>query len=481
MTSRPGVRSRLARPGFAGAIAVMLVAIGAAVPATTVEARAGVTAGAHWAASQAPLPKNASRSAIGGAQIQAIDCASARFCVAVGYYNTSLGQEGLILTKSGGKWQATQAPIPAGAFHNPEVRLTSVSCPSAGNCLAVGRYLLANDAAAVGLLLTDSAGSWKARRAPDPANTYTGRTYSSAVDLNSAYCPAASTCVVAGTYTSKKLSEQGLLLTYSKKNWITKEAPISGANLVSISCASSTSCAAVGAVPDPYNDYFTLGVVVAGFGTKWAAGKAPLNGTPPTTSSSGLQSVFCTHESCTAAGHFTPPGGSTPDELLVMAGKGADWSATEIQPPASGAGLTSPDQVACPSASTCVFGADYYGSGPTVEAILTKTSAWSTELLKTPVKSYTFGPANALACASVKSCTVVGEYLYGYPTKTHPMIQQGFGTSWKGLLPPLPANGKNSQQAQLNDVSCPTATSCIAVGFYDTGGRDAGLLISESG
>jgi hypothetical protein len=477
---RPGVRPQYA----ALIIAAILPAAPGIVPVAAAGASARVTSAAHWIASQAPLPRNAWISIPGfGAQLDAIDCPSVRYCVAAGYYTpkNGAGQEGLILTRNGGKWTAVEAPLPAGAARKPLVELTSVSCPSAKMCLIAGRYNTGNGAAAAGLLITGSGKSWKARRAPVPPNTYTGTAYSSAVTLKAAYCPNTKTCVVAGTYYAKDLYQEGLLLTYTKGVWVPEEAPIEQANLMSISCTSSTSCAAVGYVPDPDNDTFPLGVVVAGFGRKWAAGKAPLNGSPPATSQSDLESVACTSRGCTAAGNFIPAGGTTPDELLAMNGKGISWFAAEHLLRESSFAGPGQVRVACPDTSTCVFGAVYTGADvdQSVAAILSKSSTWAFGFLRPPAKADFFTQLNALVCNSARSCTAVGQY--HTPGGWRPMIQQSTNDSWKGPVVPLPPNGRDTAEGDLYAVSCPAAGNCVAAGFYiSDDSAYEGLLLTES-
>src|SRR5262249_16871578 len=128
------------------------------------------------------------------------------------------------------------------------------------------------------------------------------------------------------------------------------------------------------------------------------------------------------------------------------------------------------------------------------------------------------GPAGAvqtildgLSCTSATSCTAVGTY---YPRPTPgvgylPLAEHWDGTPWAihptplpppSPLPPRPARGAaplpgaehghgprgplqpppppaGSPQAQLSAVSCASATSCTAVGFYyvDAGGNSGPL------
>jgi hypothetical protein len=496
MTSWPSNHRRRARPWSAAAVVTVtlsaVVAAVAAVPGLAKAApvaHAGLAAPAatatHWTAAEAPLPKNGASLQGYGAEIAAISCPTTKNCVAVGYYTDKSGQqEGLILSKSGTKWTATEAPLPSGTAHNPNVTLTSVSCPSAKMCLIVGRYALSNGAADAGLLLTGSGTSWKGRKAPAPGNIYAGKEYSTAVTLVSAYCPKANTCVAAGTYNDNKILTQGLLLTYTKNAWTAAEAPISQANLRSISCVSATSCTAVGVIPDPYDpDFQTYGIVVTGFGKQWAVAKAPVNGAAPQTSSADLQSVACTTADCTAVGDFVPAGGTDPDEMLLMDGKGTAWSAVERQLP----GDTTTDfesqffHVACVNkTNVCEFTAEYVDGSDTIWAALRLAGSWSTSELKPPSKSEQIETISGLACASATSCAAVGAYVAGYPATYRPMIQQSDGTAWKAPAVPLPANGRNTIDSRLAAVSCPSTTGCVAVGYYDWEAADEGLILTES-
>ena len=95
------------------------------------------------------------------------------------------------------------APLPANAASDPDVLANSVSCASAGTCTAVGRYT-DSSGNLQGLLLTWTAGTWRAAKAPLPAGA------------------AASAAV--GNYTDSSGARQGLLVTQTSRT-IAGEAP----------------------------------------------------------------------------------------------------------------------------------------------------------------------------------------------------------------------------------------------------------------
>src|SRR5207245_931441 len=128
--------------------------------------------------------------------LHSVSCPSAGNCSAVGHYHDGAGHEqGVLLSESAGAWAAgVEATPPAGAATDPVVNLVSVSCASAGNCSAVGSY---HDGANhfQGLLLTESAGTWAAGLAPPlPAGAATDP----GVTLGSVSCPSAGNCSAVG-------------------------------------------------------------------------------------------------------------------------------------------------------------------------------------------------------------------------------------------------------------------------------------------
>ena len=92
-------------------------------------------------------------------------------CVAVGSYKDASNDSwGVIDTLSGGHWTSMEAPLPADAVTgtNEESFLKTVSCPSVGDCVAVGGYKNGSGAL-VGAIDTLSGGRWSSAPAPQPA------------------------------------------------------------------------------------------------------------------------------------------------------------------------------------------------------------------------------------------------------------------------------------------------------------------------
>src|SRR5207253_3032994 len=165
--------------------------------------------GGVWAAGvEATLPAGAATDP--DVSINSVSCASAANCSAAGSYIDSAGyQQGVLLTESGGVWApGIEATLPAGATANPIVSLRSVSCPSAGNCGAVGGYR--DSSGGEGMLLTESGGAW----APGiEATLPAGAAASPVGSLGSVSCPLAGDCSAAGSH----IDSPGRRLTVLKR------------------------------------------------------------------------------------------------------------------------------------------------------------------------------------------------------------------------------------------------------------------------
>ena len=221
-----------------------------------------------WATGvEASLPANA--ATIPYVQLDQVSCASPGSCTAVGTYDDSSGNvQGLLLTETSGKWAiGAEASLPANAgsggtgINKLIPQVDAVSCASAGNCAAVGSYP-DTSAHQQGLLLTETAGTWAtAVEAPLPANNNT-RSSDSYFVISSVSCGSAGNCTAVGRYKDSSGQVQGLLLTETSGRWATGvEAPLPAnatANpyvaLDSVSCPSAGTCAAVGDYVDSADD-----------------------------------------------------------------------------------------------------------------------------------------------------------------------------------------------------------------------------------
>jgi hypothetical protein len=81
-----------------------------------------------------------------------------------------------------------------------------------------------------------------------------------------------------------------------------------------------------------------------------------------------------------------------------------------------------------------------------------------------------------VACTSASSCTTVGYYNNGTVEQT--LIEQWNGTAWTIVTSPDTSTSENNE---LYGVACTSASSCTAVGFYETGTNDQTLIEQWNG
>ena len=209
--------------------------------------------GTSWAPIEAPAPGPGGDP--GGAGLESVACA-ATVCAAAGVYSDGSAAFGLLVSGSGSTWTAAEAPLPADAGADPSPTFTSMTCPAASACVAVGNYFDSSGSpgSMQGLLLTGLGSSWTVAKAPLPA----GAASNPDVQLTSVACGSISACVVTGSYTVSSSSEPGVLLTGTGSSWTIVSPPVPAnanpANQTAFfyagACPSASTCVIAGAYTD---------------------------------------------------------------------------------------------------------------------------------------------------------------------------------------------------------------------------------------
>lgn len=297
--------------------------------------------GAAWSPAPAPLPG-------GGGQVASIVCASARSCVAVGYTSATGAPDDehpLVATWDGAAWS-----VAAVAGVGARGTLQSVACAAASSCVAVGTTYTGTAGHRSTLAVAGSGRTWSVVPSPGQGTDSW---------LNAVSCVGPASCVAVGMWsdvdpTDEEPGSSTLVETWNGSAWSIVPSPDPGTGgegaLLSVSCASPTSCVAVGsysAVDNPYRaEYATLAETWNG--TAWS-----LAATPSPSNRAVLRSVACTSPtSCLAVGAYETGGYAGNSQPLVESWNGTAWS-VEGAPP-TGPGSRELDAVACMSATACV-------------------------------------------------------------------------------------------------------------------------------
>ena len=454
---------------------------GSAVPASTW--RAGV---------DAVLPANAATGTNRNVSLNSVSCASAGNCSAVGWYRTkSSGEEGLLVSEHGGRWAAgIEAGLPSNAatVKDQGVSLNSVSCASAGNCIAVGSY--DDSSGGEGVLLAETAGKWRTGvEATLPATAVVTHQFAS---LNSVSCSSPGYCSVVGRYTDAS-GGQALLLTESAGTWGTgveaalpanarQTDPVAG--LGSVSCSSAGNCSAVGSYVDSSGNGPAL-LMTETRGT-WGTGvEAVLPANAATTGQFvGLRSVSCASAgNCTAVGNYNT---EISDDGVLLTETDGQWSpGVKALLPANGAPQDQIDlnDVSCPTSTGCAAVGDYVDRAGNIRSLVLNRTAgkWSRGLeVALPANAIRtagnqLGGLNSVSCTSAGNCTAVGGYWTTGRAGDGLFVTEIHGGWTSGVEAVLRRNAPYG--GYLTSVSCASAGHCSAAGGYQ---QAQGLLFSSS-
>jgi hypothetical protein len=154
---------------------------------------------------------------------------------------------------------------------------------------------------------------------------------------------------------------------------------------------------------------------------------------------------------------------------LVERWNGSRWSiqTTPGIPNHKGAELGA---VACPGWNACVAVGYQPRRGPLAERW--NGSRWSIQAIPTPSRT---SELDGVSCTSAKTCTTVGVYDNRSAGVALTLAERWNGSRWYIQHTPNPKRA--SQGSSLSDVSCPSPTTCTAIGGYTTGQRN--LFLAE--
>jgi hypothetical protein len=428
-----------------------------------------------WASgTEAPLPANAASSGQ-AVSLTSVSCPVVLQCVAGGYFLDSNGvHDALLLSQSFLSWSATEASLPSGALTTSTSEIEQISCPSAGNCGAVGLYA---DASGTEFALeAESSGSWTPTEFSPPSTM----SPSPVGHVDAASCPSATTCLAVGSYTDSSSHTQGLILSETAGTWSSSTAPLSSStaanpsvSLAALSCASATSCVAVGDYRDGSN--YLQGLVETDSSGTWTASEAPVPSGAATNPYLELTAVSCSSStSCTAIDAYEDSSSHWQADLLTD--NGGTWSASEVTMPTNAQQLN-PISLACSSSSSCVAGASYVDTSYNGQVMLLTDSSGSGTAISAPTPSgaathpFFTNSLDSVACASSTSCIGVGTY-EDSSGNAWALIETDTSGSWSAAKAAVPSGAATNPSAALAALTCPSATSCLAVGTYNNSSSD---------
>ena len=452
--------------GLAGALATSAAAAGLWRPGATgpgtwrpvrtpaaslrLPAAAPAAAGSPWRVQQTPNP------VIPNGVLDAISCASPGTCIAVGGYENRAGaQVPLAQARTSAGWRILAAAAPRGAVYT---NLFGVSCTATDACTAVGYY---TDGALHIHPLAEvwTGASWKIQPVPSPA----GHPLS---EFFAVSCTSARACTAVGAQTDTDDNSTALAERWDGTGWSIQAtaSPTGsmGSEFLAVSCTSATACTAGGASGDSPSTSVPL--AERWNGTRW---RVQTTHAPAGSIGSGFAGMSCSSATaCIAAGSYRTQAGSS--VMLAERWNGATW---RIQATPSPAGTTGSELLAvsctapgaCTAVGSVTIGRRHSGGGSMTVGLAERWNGatWPAQAIPGPGRSTGTGFA-AVSCSSATACSAAGSYNTA-SSLGRPVAAAWRGKSWHRQAVP-PRAGASAANG-LVGVSCPSARTCIGVGF----------------
>ena len=334
--------------------------------------------------------------------------------------------------------------------------LNDISCVAANSCTAVGYAFTAGAGAGRSVIESWNGTAWSLVSSPTIG---TG-----ANSLFGVACVSTASCKAVGAYWDKANNSHTLIESWNGRAWSARSGPSPGTmtnQLLGVSCASASSCHAVGYSANSINVHRVLNertLVESWNGHSWSVVPSP----NPGSGNDQLNDVACVSpKSCTAVGNSLTSTGNE-NRTLVESWNGHTWSF--VSSPNRGA-FGALNGVSCVSAKACQAVGNYVTS--TNQSVATTKPlneswngrAWS--LLASPGLA---GGLEDVSCVSAKVCSAVGE------TGTVTLVESWNGGAWSIVPSPNQGNNDGISSNALSGVSCLSPTSCRAIGTWDQDG-----------
>lgn len=213
------------------------------------------------------------------------------------------------------------------------------------------------------------------------------------------------------------------------------------------------------------------GVTPASASSTWTLEPTP---TPALGVDGQLLAVSClTANDCTAVGGYTSTAGPVP---LAERWDGSTWS-IQTTPVPTGANFSILDGVSCTSATNCMA-VGSYGTAPGNNSIPLAEhwdgSSWSIQTMPVPAGGFGF-QLKAVSCSTATSCTAVGQYQTG-------TVPLSLGEGWNGstwTVQTMPSPSHVADLVVLEGVSCTAPGTCTAAGWFQRGGTRVFVTLAD--
>lgn len=398
-----------------------------------------------------------------------------------------------VSSAAGATWSLQTTPGPSGP---PDAALTSVSCPSATFCMAVGASDFGFDHLGINLVgpIATFAERW------DGTGWTVLPTPAAGVDpgLASVSCASPTFCVAVGsTQSGGRVTVGGLggggrnshalLETWNGSAWSMQSTPLASmrnSRLTGVSCVSSRFCVAVGS--------FLKSWGIVWNGSTWR------RITPPVVNyDSSLTAVACAAaNTCTAVGSYNiNRTGVAELRPLAARWRGGRWTVAKPPPERDRyhgkpySNFTWLTAVSCPSRTSCLATGlslrtqNIYPNGGFADRW--DGHRWTVATTGIARNS----PLYAVSCVAADDCYAAGQYdphTITPPSTQRPLVEHwGLGRWGQVALPPVATLSNatwfegNLLNPNLTGISCVPQPGCTAVGAQPQSASSTALAMSD--
>lgn len=349
-------------------------------------------------------------------------------------------------------WTFTTTPKPAGSVQTYLDGITCTGPATTVRCFAVGSYVSAQGTVRT-LIERWNGTTWTIAASPNRAGAISNA-------LVGITCASATSCFAVGTTQATATSPAvTLIVRWNGISWTIVASPnapgATGNFLHAVSCVGPNRCFAVG----NYKSASTAGstLIERWTGTAWVLSPSP---NKPGAAVNSLDGVSCIPDgagvSCFAVGSYSTSASAQVPFTLTERWGPSGWVVVP-SPNVGGQYKSALVSVSCTSVSFCMaVGVWQHAPGASL-AEKWNGKGWTI----TPVQNFpgwTFSQLNSVSCVTASNCYAAGTWAIGTPTKT--LIAHWNGTAWTPTASPSPTGAHGST---LAGVSC-IGAKCFAAG-----------------
>jgi hypothetical protein len=386
---------------------------------------------------------------------------------------------------------AEEAPGTAGINAGGTAAVTDISCTKVGDCVAVGTYAVSS-AANADFVDVESGGTWAAaQEVPGYAVLNTGTSQDVSVSVD---CPSTGNCTVVGSYTGTGNYVYPFTDTETNGTWANalELTGFPAGNGDDSATLDVLSCTGVG-------DCTVSGVFNNGAITPYAAAEShgvwgsPVALAGLSTLATGGES-YPTSLSCSSAGNcgetgfYTTGSGTTELSSYVVNETNGTWGSAIAIPglvALNVGNLSVTSEISCPATGDCVVGGEYALSSTQADAFIAIESGgtWGSAEVVPGTASLNVDLAanvDAVSCSSATTCVVGGTY-EDSAGSSQAFVEDETNGNWATATEvPGTATLNNGGDASIFSTSCSSPGNCAATGVYtDSQGNVQTFVVNQ--